>query len=142
MESILSVALQNIPRSFASCDDWVAILDLCDHHHIPKARFMAIEHISVDINGVEKVLMGRKYRVKSWLQDGLYDLVQRDASFSDPEADLLGFKTTSKLYRIRDLRFKRGQSNSDKSIIPVINQQFGSELKEMENEDVEPVSFQ
>jgi hypothetical protein len=138
MESISAIALQKISYSSACRDDWVDILDLCNHHHIPNARSLAIQHISVVINGVEKVLMGRKYRVKSWLKDGLYDLVEQDASFSDEEADQLGFKTISKLYRIRELRLKHGRSYSGRSTVSDIKTEFEGELKEIADEDREP----
>jgi hypothetical protein len=116
----------------------MAVLDICDNHNIPKARALAIKHMSFGLKGIDKVLMGRKYQVKSWLTGGLSDLVLRDASFSDQDEEQLGLKTTSRLYRIRELRFKHGRYH-DKTCIADIKKEFEGELKEMADEVVEPV---
>src|SRR5262245_4248477 len=77
IDTISAIALQQIP-SCANHEDWTAILDLCEHHHIPRARSLAIKHITPALHEVKKVLMGRKHRVKSWVVDGLHALVKRN----------------------------------------------------------------
>ena len=115
--------------SSAEREEWVAVLNIC---HLPKARSLAIKEITHFLTGVDKILMGRKYKVKKWLVGGLCDMVTRSASFSDEEEDQLGFKTITKLYRIREKRLKEG---SRYPYTKEIRAMFMDEVKEMADDD-------
>ena len=88
MDALADVVFRRMSTSSAEREEWVAVLDIC---HLPKARSLAIQKITHFLTGVDKILMGRKYKVKKWLVGGLCDLVTRSASFSDEKEDQLGF---------------------------------------------------
>jgi hypothetical protein len=85
-------------------NEWTKVLELSNTHELSEARALAIARLSSlgITGGVAKVQLARKYGVKQWLKEGLQELVQREAFFSDEEEDLLEWKTVSKLYRVRD----------------------------------------
>jgi hypothetical protein len=85
-------------------EEWMKVLDMADMQGLSDARALAIVRLSSlgITGGVAKVQLARKYGVKQWLKEGLQELVQREAFFSDEEEDLLEWKTVSKLYRVRD----------------------------------------
>jgi len=60
-------------------NQWFALLDFChDRGQFEDLRDLTIKRISthgVSDSAIGKVLMGRKYRCKSWIVDGLTELV-------------------------------------------------------------------
>jgi hypothetical protein len=85
-------------------DQWMKLLDLSDIHELSDARALAIERLSSlrFASSAAKVQLARKYGVEHWLREGLQELVQQTAIFSDEDEELLGWKTVIKLYRVRD----------------------------------------
>ena len=129
MDALADIAFQKMSASRAKREEWVAVLDVC---FLPRARSLAIQRITCFLKGVDKILMGRKYKVKTWLLGGLCDMVTRSASFSDEEEDQLGFKTITKLYRLREKRFKEELRYP---YTKEIRTMFEDEMKEMSNDD-------
>jgi hypothetical protein len=105
MEGLLGIAVRRM-RSLEvhELEGWMKVLDLSITPELSSARALAIERLpsSREINGVEMVLLARKYRVEKWLMEGYRQLIHREPFFSDEEAGLLGDKTVIKLCRLRD----------------------------------------
>jgi hypothetical protein len=106
------------------------------------ARVLAIRQITTtNPSALEGVRLGRKYKVASFFRDGLQKLVQRNSYFTDEEEDGLGFKTTSKLYRIREdyhrcrdcknCKNRRSREEKRESSLYAIDRAFKDELDEM-----------
>jgi hypothetical protein len=85
-------------------EEWMKVLDLSATLELSAARALAIERLSSsrEIEGVEMVLLARKYHVEEWLREGYEGLIHRDAFLSDEEGEILGCKTVTKLCRLRD----------------------------------------
>jgi hypothetical protein len=111
-----------------TAEEWVAVLDMSVLHQLSDARALAIERLSRpgNIAGVDKILLARKHKIESWLWDGYQEVVIRDQCFSDEEEDRLGWKTVSKLYRVRDRYFRYSED-----IRAHIGKAFEAELREM-----------
>lgn len=56
---------------------------------------------------IEKVILGRNYKVEEWVLDAYVALVKRDAALSLKEGRILGYDTAFKLCEIRDESFRR-----------------------------------
>jgi hypothetical protein len=70
----------------------------------------AITQLSKEImqlSSLDKIECGRSYDVPEWLSEGYVELVRRQDGITDEEAERLGWKTTAKLFRVRELLFPR-----------------------------------
>jgi hypothetical protein len=68
-------------------------------------RERAIQELSkkeVDMGTVEKIECGKNYEVKEWVLDGYVELLRRDETLTDQEAERLGWKTAAKLLLLRE----------------------------------------
>ena len=108
MEELANSVLKKLSDATASQHDWIALLDLTEEHHHPKARRLAIQKITPTIDGVglQQVVMARKYRVRQWLRKGLQLLVDQDQFLSYGADNILGCKTVVKLCCLREQRLK------------------------------------
>jgi len=141
MDGLTKATLATLSASNTSRDDWLALLDLSFHHHLPESRALAIRNLTSMFAGMvsKKIILAQKYQVKHWLRDGLQELVQRKQPLSDDEGEVLGFKTVLKLYRARDSynaqsRLYYYSEARDEGAIAEIEKEFGSELGEMNDE--------
>jgi len=145
MRRVAAIALKEMSEiGTTDCRQWEAVLDVCNKHRpmLPEARIMAIRRISsTNPFPVAGVRMGRRYKVASLFRDNLQKLVQRNSYFTDEEEDGLGFKTTSKLYRIREdyhrcrdcknCKNKRSREDKRESSLNAIDRAFKDELDDM-----------
>jgi hypothetical protein len=87
-------------------DEWIEVLDFSTTISglgIPKIRESAIQAISeLSTDEVDKVLLGREYKVTDWLLEGYMTLVQRKTTISQEEEEKLGMRATLELLRVRD----------------------------------------
>lgn len=51
---------------------------------------------------IEKIECAKSFEVKGWLFDGYMELLKRDETITDDEAERLGWKTATKLVRLRE----------------------------------------
>jgi len=68
-------------------------------------RERAIQELSkkeMGVGSVEKIECGKIYEVKEWLLDGCVELLRRDETLTDQEAERLGWKTAAKLLLLRE----------------------------------------
>ncbi|PPQ88956.1 hypothetical protein CVT25_005055 [Psilocybe cyanescens] len=102
------------PLSFSlnlklSTSEWTSVLKLSTQWYFINLREVAISEIERlnELNLVEKILLGRKYRISSWMVEGFCGLVNNTESISDDEAidiDSDYITTAYKLYRMREYR--------------------------------------
>jgi hypothetical protein len=129
-----------------TCKEWEAVLDVSIKHRpvLSDARTLAILKISNIIrnSGMEGVRLGRQYKVASFFRDGFQKLVQQPTYLTEEEEDRLGFKTTCKLYRLREDYYRSHGFASGKSkayrarggelVISAIEKAFSDELEGMD----------
>jgi hypothetical protein len=55
---------------------------------------------------LEKILLGRKCGVPSWILSGYSELVSKTETLNDEEVEAVDYQTTVRLFRIREARLK------------------------------------
>jgi hypothetical protein len=115
-------------------------LDLSVAHQLPEARALAIQQITPTFHhGIDQVIMARKYRVRTWLRNGLQALVQQAVFPSNADGEALGLETILKVGRLREdhlrQRFYESRSSRHSTIASTmtVEGQFRDELAEMDN---------
>jgi hypothetical protein len=138
MQDFAKQVLTALSTTSGSLDDWTALLDLSVERELPEARRLAIQKIASTFayhgGGIDQVVMGRKYRVKGWLQDGLGRLVQQTEFFSDADVETLGMGTVLKLCPLREDYIRQYRSYYAHSSSDItVESQFRDEMLEMDN---------
>ncbi|KAH6906479.1 hypothetical protein BKA70DRAFT_409548 [Coprinopsis sp. MPI-PUGE-AT-0042] len=87
-------------------EDWTSILKLASAWEMEKIRSLAISKLAwVGLTSMEKIRLGREYRVANWFSEGVSELaLSRDmtASYSiDDLAQTLGWETAARILWIR-----------------------------------------
>ena len=140
MDNLTDMVVQQLSNLKGRRGAWIDLLDLASVHQLPGARVLAIQKIASTFNGrgTDKVVLGRQHGVKEWLEGGLRELVQREDSFTDEDDEALGWKTVSKLYRIRErIHFEeRGHHLhvDEGRVVYDVKKEFEKELNEMDGE--------
>jgi hypothetical protein len=83
-------------------------------------RERAIQELSkkeMGVGTVEKIECGKNYEVKEWVLDGYVELLRRDETLTDQEAERLGWKTAAKLLLLREQYLSSTISSHYSSII-------------------------
>jgi hypothetical protein len=68
-------------------------------------RERAIQELSEDkdaMESIDKIERGRSYNVKKWEMEGYVELLKRDETITNEEAERLGWKTAAKLLILRE----------------------------------------
>ena len=137
MDNLTDMVVQKLSNIKGPRLAWIDLLELASVHQLPGARALAIQKISSTFNGrgTDKVALARHYGVKEWLEEGLRELIQRKDGFTDEDDEALGWKTVSKLYRIRErLHFEdRGHRHLDQGRVEDgVKREFEKELNEID----------
>ena len=142
MDNLTDMVVQKLSDLKGRRQVWIDLLELASVHQFPGARALAIQKISFTFNGrgTDKVTLGRQYGVKEWLKEGLRELIQRkDAyGFTDEDEEALGWKTVSKLYRIRErIHYENCRCDDDRDREEAedgVKREFDKELSEIDCE--------
>jgi len=99
-------------RLFLSTSEWISVLKLSTKWYFLDLRAMAISELErmQELPSIEKITLGRKNRIYSWVIEGFYELVQRDGTITDEEAKDVDYDypmTAYKLFRAREQRLKQ-----------------------------------
>jgi len=127
----LSVSL----RLSLSKSEWISVLKLSTKWYFVKLRTMAIAELErmAELTSVEKIVLGRKVKISSWIISGFAELIFRENTIDDDEAmdvDSGYITTIYKLFRMRELRLE-GHSVSKKDI----HDKFRQELDDVRAEE-------
>jgi hypothetical protein len=131
MDRLREIAINRISNyrmDTISWTDWVYLLDLSTKCQLSDGRELAIQKMSYrsELLGI-KISLARQYKVRRWFQEGIRSLVDRSNYLSDEEVNQLGTMTAIKLFRIREIRYRTGNSG-----VKAIEDAFEAELKEMD----------
>jgi hypothetical protein len=115
-----------------SADDQLELLRLSTRLGVADIREAAIKALFGVLQPVELVQLGTELQVESWLLQGYQRLVEAPEGISVEDEKRLGWKTTSKLFRIRDeyLQTPYQSSWSYNKVPSKIQEVFAEELKE------------
>jgi hypothetical protein len=135
MAKVRKRAVEEILRLYYQVgrEDLIYLLTLLDKLGIPNIRNRFIRSISQNVDPVELIRLGIELPVYSFILNGYAGLVVQDRGISTEHEDLLGAKTTSKLFRIRDQYLKNHPcfGRGDKrSVMSEVKRLFAEELEE------------
>ncbi|KAF8954192.1 hypothetical protein BDZ97DRAFT_512702 [Flammula alnicola] len=107
---------------------WVSILKLSTMWYFLNLRKMAIFELerSSELTSMDKIILGRKFSVSSWVVAGFSGIIRRTKTITDDEAIDMDFITTVNLFRIRELRLVNALAVA--SVVPKIEEAFIDEL--------------
>lgn len=83
-------------------DEWESVLTLSKILGMGGIRDMALQQLPKYMDSVDKVLLGQKCWVPSWLFEGYKELVRRTESISGPEGRRLGADMSAGICEIRE----------------------------------------
>jgi hypothetical protein len=140
MTKIREMAVQEILllHKQAGTECQKVLLKLSSKLEIREIRDAVIQALSGALGPVERIHLGTEFRVYSWLLEGYKQLVLNGILVEDEER--LGWKTTSKLFRVRDAyllqrqplrRFNRYSQVDmlDCIVTPLVMKTFAEELE-------------
>jgi hypothetical protein len=139
MDKIRDICVQKILEVQVLPHEQQHLLELSTKLGIVEIRDRAIQELSGSLRSVKRIQLGVQFKVDSWLLEGYKELVQARGGISVEEEDLLGWDTTSKLFRIRDEYLKMRASTNARSRSPShlntfatnkVKEVFAQELKD------------
>lgn len=120
--------------------EWISVLKLSTVWRFLNLRKLSrakLETIELKLTSTEKIVLGRKVHISSWVIKGYEELVLGDETIQDEDAVEIGLLDTLWLFRIRE-RLVRGQvsrlwSDAGKpwSITMTLEETFQGELNEI-----------
>jgi hypothetical protein len=119
------------------------MLKLSNKLRIREIRDAVIQALSGALGPVERIQLGTEFRVDSWLLEGYKQLVVMKDGISAEVEEGLGWKTTSKLFRMRDVYLLQTQhwrgyysypqvGMLDYIVMPLVRETFAEELEAAE----------
>lgn len=105
MAKVRNLAIKTILGHGGSADDQKALLRLSTKLGITEIRDSAIQTLFGALQPIERVQFGIECQIYAWLFEGYKQLVE--GGISTDQEERLGWKTTSKLFRIREQYLQR-----------------------------------
>ena len=126
-------AIRKIARTQTlSCAEWISVLDLSTKWYFVEFRRLAIAKITTLCGDVvEKIRLGKEYKVYSWLLFGYEQLARRTEKISDDEAKIIGFLTTIFIYGVREKTYGVPDLDYRETICTI----FAQELADVEADE-------
>lgn len=134
MEKIRGKAFERVCHLAGTTGQWADVLRVSTAWRLHEIRERAIEELNNKVQDMNKLKLAIECGVEEWLVTGYLRLVRRSDSISKADEELLGQKTTYKLFLLRHrlLQGRQGYS-SVPSLIGAIRRAFQEELKEVNN---------
>ena len=95
---------RQIPCNYSNIkmDEWISTLNLSSMWELTTFRDLAIRHLGYQIDAIEMIVLGSKYRVSQWFISGCTKLIGRAQGPTEEEGNLLGMRFTVQIYGIRE----------------------------------------
>ena len=139
MSKVREMAVKEILRlhNQAGTDCQKVLLKLSNRLGIKEIRDAVIQALYGNgaLGPVEQIQLGTEYQVDSWLLEGYTKLVLMKEGITAEHEEHLGWKTTSKLFRVRDAYLLQmqypvgGFTHFDFIVTPLVREIFAEELK-------------
>jgi len=143
MTKVREMAVQEILQLHeqAGTECQKVLLKLSNKLGIREIRDAVIQTLSGALGPVERILLGTEFQVDLWLREGYKQLVMMKDGISVEDEERLGWKTTSKLFRMRDAyllqtQYFRGYHSYSQAggmfdyiVTPLVLETFAEELE-------------
>ena len=110
--------------------EWISVLKLSTvwrFLNLRKISRAALETIELRLTSTEKIVLGRKVHISSWVKEGYEELVLGDGTIKDEDAVEIGLLDTLWLFRVRE-RQLGGQISRSWSVGMALEEAFQGEL--------------
>ncbi|KAJ2924529.1 hypothetical protein H1R20_g12561, partial [Candolleomyces eurysporus] len=116
--------------------EWSSILTLSTLWHFNHLRALAIHHLDQpSIDPIELILVGRSNFVTEWVLRGYEALVLKDEAIEEDESEMIGDKTSVKLYIIRHGLARRLKEHAEhEAQVAFVRDQFAKRFGAEESE--------
>jgi hypothetical protein len=141
IDKLRALAVKTMSNLSASEEEWITLLKVSSEHQFVDVRELAIQTLTAlhTMSPLKKILVAKECMIPDWLLDGLVEFLVRKPTISVEEEDQLGLKTTTKLFRLREMsgQCKRCHSycfkcrNTARSYTEDIRTVFQTELEEL-----------
>ncbi|KAJ6520733.1 hypothetical protein B0H19DRAFT_1277873 [Mycena capillaripes] len=87
-------------------EEWISVLHLASLWDFIEVRDLAVQQLSLyaegTLNATERIVLGRKHDVSSWLRSGYTELAKRKTPISSEEAAKIGWEVTLQICQLRE----------------------------------------
>jgi hypothetical protein len=115
--------------------EWISVLKLSTMWrflNLRKISWAALETIELRLTSTEKIVLGRKVHISSWVKKGYEELVLGDETIKDEDAVEIGLLDTLWLFRVRERRLTgRVQLSRPWSVAKALEETFQGELNDI-----------
>ena len=131
MEKIRQISIQKILQDTIPAHEHQHLLSVSTKLAIGEIRDRAIQVLSSNLSTAKRIQLGIQYQVDLWLRDGYRELIMGQSSISAEVEGILGWETTSKLFRIREEYLKGlGTVSGSTFVGDKIEEVFAQELRD------------
>ncbi|KAF7980526.1 hypothetical protein HWV62_37651 [Athelia sp. TMB] len=103
--------------SATTVEEWTAILRLAETWSIKSIRTLAIDHLSPIATDIDKIILGREFRVDQWLGAAYLAVCQRENSLTEEEGNRM---TVGDIIKISAIRQQFGLGARPTAAIPLL----------------------
>jgi hypothetical protein len=124
-------AVKKILEQHILPDEWKTLFRLATKLGIPELREPAIQNLLPSLPPLEMIELGIECRVHSWLLQGYSSIALKPGGITLEDERRLGPKTTSRLFRVRELLFQSSRNGRALASVPdEIKRLFANELRD------------
>ncbi|KAF7966343.1 hypothetical protein HWV62_38967 [Athelia sp. TMB] len=85
-----------------SVEDWSVVLRLADSWDFKSIRALAIKQLAPIATAIDKIVLGKRYKVDEWLFDGYYAVCARHSPLTEEEGDRLSNRDVVRIFTTRE----------------------------------------
>jgi hypothetical protein len=105
IDNLCVFAVKTMSNLSASEEEWITLLKVSSKHPFVDVRELTIQTLTAlhTMSPLKKILVAKECMVPDWFLDGVVGFLTRKQTISVEEEDQLGFKTMTKLFRLREM---------------------------------------
>ncbi|KAJ6537748.1 hypothetical protein B0H19DRAFT_1316502 [Mycena capillaripes] len=100
LKVLYPIAIPKLPE--LKREEWISVLHLASLWDFIEVRDLAVQQLSLTLNATERIVLGRKHDVSSWLRSGYTELAKRKTPISSEEAAKIGWEVTLQICQLRE----------------------------------------
>ncbi|KAJ7286922.1 hypothetical protein C8J57DRAFT_1282354 [Mycena rebaudengoi] len=114
-----------LTRDVVSVDEWTSVLALATKWEFTSLRELAMQNLSATTSAVERIAIGRRYDVPSWLVPAYTEVCERKDPLTPAEGRLLGLDDVICIGQVRhSIRYTSNLNRHHDSIVMLVKDVF------------------
>ncbi|KAF7325306.1 BTB domain-containing protein [Mycena venus] len=112
-------------RDIASTEEWTSVLSLASRWEFTSLRELAMQHLFLITSAVERIALGRRYDIPSWLGPAYAEVCERKEPLNLAEGRLLGLEDAICIGQVRHtIRYSSNLNRHHDSIVALVRDVF------------------